>query len=64
MIPQTFEQWQQCIEKDCGINLTKHFARERLAIYENAENDETKKFITLYGEHHLFNIIQWFQQIQ
>ena len=64
MIPQTFEQWKQCIEKDCGIILTKQFARERLAIFENAENGETKKFITVYGEHHLQNIIQWFQQVQ
>lgn len=64
MIPQTFEQWRQCIEKDCGISLTKQFARERLAVYVNTENDETKKFKALYGEHHLQNIIQWFQQVQ
>lgn len=64
MIPLTFEQWKECIQQDCGITLTKQFARERLTVYENAENAETKKFITLYGEHHLLNIIQWFQQIQ
>lgn len=58
MIPQTFEQWRHCIEKNCGITLTKQFARERLAIYENSENGETKKFITLYGKQHHQNIIQ------
>lgn len=64
MIPQTFNQWKQCIEKDCGVTLTKKYASEKLADYENEENSETKKFIPLYGEHHLQNIIQWFHQIQ
>lgn len=64
MIPQSFEQWKHCTEKDCGIVITRQFARERLAVYENSENAETIKFLKLYGENHLQNIIQWLQQIQ
>jgi hypothetical protein len=62
MIPQTFEQWKFCIEKNCGIKITKAFVEERLAVYENASNEETKKFIALYGQEHLKNIITWLQQ--
>lgn len=63
MIPQTFKQWVNCITKDCKINLTKEFAQQRLAVYQDKENPETDKFIRLYGEQHLNNIITWFQQI-
>jgi hypothetical protein len=59
VIPQTFEHWKYCIENDCGIELTKQFAAERLFVYENAENVETKKFIQLYSIQHLNNIIKW-----
>jgi len=60
MIPQTFEQWKSCIINDCKINLTEDFARQRLAVYRNGEHSETRKFVQLYGEQHLQNIIQWF----
>ena len=64
MIPKTFEAWQKCIVNDCKINLTKEFAQERLAIYQDSNNTETKKFISLYGENHHNNIIRWYSQIQ
>jgi hypothetical protein len=63
MIPQTFDQWKYCIINDCKINLNKDFAQQRLAVYQDQQNAETKKFKALYGEQHLLNIIQWFQQI-
>lgn len=63
MIPQYFEQWKQCIETDCKIKLTKEFAQKRLTVYENRENPETQKFISLFGEEHLDNIIKWFKLI-
>lgn len=64
MIPQTFEEWQRCIVNDCKINLTKEFAEQRLAIYRDRENAESKEFVSLYGEQHLNNIIQWYSQIR
>lgn len=63
MIPHTFEQWKHCIIEECKINLTKDFAQSRLRVYQNRNNPETQKFITLYGEQHLENIIKWLKQI-
>ena len=63
MIPRTFEEWRNCIVNDCKINLTKEFAQQRLAVYQNKEHAETPKFISLYGEQHLLNVVQWLQQI-
>lgn len=64
MIPHTFEQWQACITQDCKIDLTTEFAQKRLAVYTDHQHPETKKFISLYGEQHLTNIIHWFKQIK
>jgi len=63
MIPQTFEEWKNCIVNDCKINLTKDFAKERLTVYQDPQNKETQKFISLYGEEHLNNIINWLKRI-
>lgn len=63
MIPQTFEQWKNCIVHDCKINLTRDFTQQRLTVYQDENNPETKKFIQLYGEQHLSNIINWLKQI-
>jgi hypothetical protein len=62
MIPQTFNDWKNCIVNNCKVGLTKEFAAQRLAVYTNKNNAETQKFISLYGEHHLQNIINWFNQ--
>lgn len=61
MIPTTYEQWKNCIVNDCGIKLSRDFVSDRLKVYENMKHPETKKFIKLYGEQHLNNIIYWFQ---
>jgi hypothetical protein len=63
MIPVTFEAWKNCIINDCKIKLTKEFARQRLEIYKDPSKKETQKFVSLYGEKHLKNIIQWLEQI-
>ncbi len=63
MIPQTFNDWTNCIVNDCKINLTKEFAEQRLRVYQDNKNSETIKFISLYGEKHLQNIINWFNEI-
>lgn len=63
MIPQSFEQWRYCIEKECKIKLTKEFALKRLAVYQNRAAPETQKFISVFGEQHLENVIKWFQLV-
>lgn len=64
MIPQTFNDWTNCIVNDCKINLTKDFAEQRLAVYQGNKNTETQKFISLYGEPHHSNIINWLEKIK
>ena len=64
MIPTTYEQWKNCIVNDCKIKLTKAFAEKRLSVYENQEHPETKKFVDLYGNQHLNNIIYWYKKSQ
>lgn len=64
MIPQTFSDWTNCIVKNCKIILTKDFAQLRLAVYQDKLNPETQKFISLYGEQHYSNIINWLKKIQ
>ena len=63
MIPQTFDQWKHCITVDCKVKLTKDFALQRLTVYENINNVETKKFESLYGKEYLQSIINWFKKI-
>ena len=60
MIAKTYEEWKQCIVIDCKIELTRAFVEKRLAIYRDIESEETKKFISLYGQPHYVNIISWF----
>lgn len=63
MIPKTFEQWKDCIVNNCKINLTKAFVQERLAVYQDLTNQETQRFISVYGEQHWQNIIHWLKQV-
>lgn len=63
MIPQTFEQWKQCIINDCRIDLTTEFAEQRLTVYQDETNPETRRFSELYGEQHFQNIIRWLKQV-
>ena len=62
-VPQTFNDWRRCIVHDCKINLTKEFAQQRLSVYENKEHTETVKFVSLYGEQHLKNVIGWLKVV-
>jgi hypothetical protein len=64
MIPQTFNDWKNCIVNDCKINLTTDFAHQRLAVYKDNQNKEKQRFISLYGEQHLSNIINWLEKIK
>lgn len=63
MVPQSFNDWKNCIVNDCKINLIQEFATESLAVYQDNKNGKTQKFISLYGQQHLSNIIKWLQQI-
>ncbi|MBY0243886.1 MAG: hypothetical protein K2Q03_00370 [Sphingobacteriaceae bacterium] len=64
MIPQTFNDWTNCIVNACKINPTTDFAEKRLAVYKDHKNAETQKFISLYDEQHHSNIINWLEKIK
>lgn len=64
MIPQDFEAWRACITIKCGIEVSVAFARQRLAIYKQAEHPETKEFIKLYGSKHYQQIVAWLEIIE
>ncbi len=64
MIPKTFEEWKNCIVNDCKINLTSSFAKKRISIYEDGMHPETIRFVKLYGQNHLNNILYWYSRIQ
>ncbi|MXS85417.1 hypothetical protein ABO04_05680 [Nitrosomonas sp. HPC101] len=61
MIPETFEEWQYCIQHDCGIALTSEFITARLTILRKSQHEETQRFVRHYGEVHRQRIIHWFE---
>ncbi len=62
MIPQTFNEWTNCIVNDCKLKLSKEFVIQRLEVYQDSNNWETERFVSLYGTAHLQNIIGWLTQ--
>ena len=60
--PRTYEEWHHCITVDCDIPLTQAFITERLNVWRNAEAQETKRFVDLYGEPYLSEVIGWFER--
>ena len=62
MLPTTYEDWKNCIVNDCKIKLTHDFVSKRLKVYEDKRHPETKKFVALYGQQHLGNIIYWLKR--
>lgn len=61
MIPKTYQQWYRCITEECGIPLTQAFIASRLAVLESQDHQETRRFVSLYGQHHLNSVVQWFK---
>lgn len=60
MIPTNYEEWRHCITVECGIDLTQAFIEERLAVWRNAQSEESHRFRRLYGEQHLQEVLGWF----
>ena len=49
LVPQTYEEWKHCITVKCGIALTPHYARERIAALADKKDFHTQKFIECWG---------------
>ena len=63
-IPQTYEQWHHCITVECGIPLTAEFVAARLAVWRDAQAEETLRFRRLYGDAHWRAVISWFERAE
>jgi hypothetical protein len=62
MIPKTYDEWRHCITVECDIALTPEYLAKRSSILANKTNKETVTFRERYGEAHLSNVRQWFEQ--
>ena len=62
--PQNYQQWQHCITEECRIPLTLEFVTQRLAVWRDAESQETRRFRELYGDAYWRAVIGWFEQAE
>ncbi|MFT3719735.1 hypothetical protein [Pseudorhodoferax sp.] len=62
LIPKTYDQWHHCITVECGLALTRTFIAQRLAVWRNAQSEETLRFRRLYGDQHWKSVMAWFEQ--
>jgi hypothetical protein len=60
--PDNFFEWKNCIERKCGIPLTKDFAEKRIAALRDLKNEYTREFTALYGDAYRLQVIGWFEQ--
>ena len=64
IMPDNYEAWRHCITVECGLVLTPDFIEERISALQNKKDYSTKKFVQLYGQQHLQNVLGWFMQAQ
>ncbi|MEM7286062.1 MAG: hypothetical protein AAF480_06900 [Actinomycetota bacterium] len=62
--PQSYDEWRRCITVDCGIDLTAAFIEARLQALGNPSDAGTARFIELYGDGYLRQVITWFERAQ
>ena len=60
--PRTYDQWRHCITVDCGIDLTASFIEARLKALGDPADAGTARFVELYGESYLDDVVQWFER--
>jgi len=59
--PKTYPQWRHCITVDCGIALTRIFAKRRLAASRAPAKEEARRFAQQHGEAYLQQGRAWFE---
>ena len=64
LIPLSYREWYECITIKCGISMTKSFVARRLLSLKNPDLPMTKKFISLYGQEYLNQVILWFEKAE
>lgn len=64
MIPRTYAQWQHCISVECGMDLSTDFIAQRLAVWRDAQSQESVRFRRLYGDAHWKAVLDWFERAE
>ena len=62
IIPETYDQWHQCIVVECGLELTTSFIEQRISALKDNKVHYTKQFIDKYGPQHHQRVLSWFVQ--
>jgi hypothetical protein len=58
----TYEDWKHCIFKQCRLPLTRDFITQRLAVLADRQDWTTQRFVDVWGEGHLRQVIAWFER--
>lgn len=58
----SYNDWKNCITELCGIPLTSVYIEERINQLNDRSNYHTEKFIEIWGESHLRQVIAWFEK--
>lgn len=62
VIPQTYDEWEQCITVKCGIPLTADYVAGRIGALEDGGDFHTRKFIERWGTAHHARTLGWFRE--
>ena len=61
MIPQTYEEWRDCITVICNQPLTRRYIEQRIKALNTPSDHMTAKFVQLYGEQQRLRTLEWFE---
>lgn len=59
---KSYKEWKERLVLTIGHELNREYIHSRLQIYEDNENQETQKFIKVYGTEYTELIIGYFKQ--
>lgn len=59
---KSYKEWKERLVLTIGHELNSEYIHSRLQIYEDNENQETQKFIEVYGTEYTELIISYFKQ--
>ncbi len=58
---QGYNAWVECITVDCKTELTVPFIETRIKALRNGKDKQTRRYVQLYGEAHLEEVIGYFE---
>ena len=57
-----YQEWRTTMINRAGLTLDHDYCKERLAVLEDKNAEETSSFIKLYGDAYHEQVIAWFQK--